>query len=130
MSEKKHDPEDRSSEEWLDKRFKVGGPLPDSQPVWVRPDAVTPDDDGNLTITIRPKPVEEERRIPPAPEGVVVHLRDGSSRTTEVVWVGTSLTGIEMWEVTAKFRHEDIKRVTIELLPAKSQVHIGGSGGP
>ena len=193
MSEKKHDPEDRSSSEWLDGLFRMSGrtweevkaerreqigkalgvpsPMiggrppatggrppvkgggeaekrvlggdwldqgvevtpPDQdlgKPDWVSPDQVTPDDDGNVTITMRPKPVEEERTIPPAPERVVVHLVNGEKQATEVVWVGTSLTGIEMWEVTARFRYEDIKKITIELLPAKSQIHIGGTGGP
>ena len=129
---KDHDPEDRSSSEWLDGMFKQGGPLPDPQPEWVAPDGVTPDDDGNVTVTIniQPEPSIKNRKTPPAPEGVVVHLWDGSSRTAEVVWVGTGLTGIEMWEVTARYRFDEIKRITIDFLPAGSEVHIGGTGGP
>ncbi len=144
---KDHDPENRSSQEWLDKVFnirKVPGPMMggktqaqadaerramDNPPEdWVAPDEVTPDDDGNITVTIIG--VEELAETPEAPQGVVVHLWDGSSRTAEVVWVGTGLTGIEMWEVTARYRFDEIKRITIEFLPDKSEVHIGGSGGP
>ncbi len=128
---KDHDPEDRSSSEWLDGMFKQGGPLPDPQPEWVNPDEVTPDDDGNVTVTMAvTMAMVAPKEMPEAPQGVVVHLTDGSSRTAEVVWVGTGLTGIEMWEVTARYRFDEIKRITIEELPANSEVHIGGTGGP
>lgn len=133
MSEKeKHDPEDRSSSEWLDKEYKGRFLDPSDRildnPDWVRPDEVEPDDDGNITVTIQGQSVE--RKMPEAPRGVVVHLVNGESRVTEVVWVGTGLTGVEMWEVTARFQYEDIKSITIEFLPDNAQVHIGGSGGP
>lgn len=149
MSDKrKHDPEDRSSSEWLDRIFRISGisgPImggktqeqadaeqeyrthPDA-PDWVAPDEVDPDDDGNITVTILS--VEGERKMPEPPRGVVIHLVNGEQRATEVVWVGTGLTGIEMWEVTARFRFDEIKNVTIEFLPAGSEVHIGGPGGP
>ena len=161
---KKHDPEDRSSSEWLDglpevfKGMRIPGPLmggktqaqADAEKEWldkeyegrfldssdrilgnpdgIAPDGVTPDDDGNITVIMHA--VKEDGKTPEAPQGVVVHLVNGEERVAEVVWVGTGLTGIEMWEVTARYQFDEIKRITIEFLPDGAEVHIGGTGGP
>ena len=83
------------------------------------------DDDNNLIFD-----AETDGTIwevtPPAPTGVVIHYRSGQQQKVELVWVGTNLEGIHVWEVTTKPHFDDVERVTIGVMPPYTQIRIGG----
>jgi D-hexose-6-phosphate mutarotase len=62
--------------------------------------------------------------LPPAPVNVKVHLRSGEVFPVECVYAETNDEGMEVWEVIQPFVVEDIERVEVDELPARTAIVV------
>lgn len=62
-------------------------------------------------------------RPPSAPEGVRLHFRDGTSQAVECRYRGKR-RGVYRWEVTVMANLGDLDSMTIEVLPAHTEVAV------
>jgi hypothetical protein len=103
-------------------------PIPDE--AWgPRPESVA-DAEDNLIYTVEVDRFAGAAPEPIAPTGVVIHFTNGKSQKVELVYTGLDLHGIHIWEVTSHPTFGDVERVTIDVMPPRTMVHIGGPGGP
>ena len=134
--------------DWLDAEIKnaldaalnegtpIEGYLIDESPVeipdeaWGGPRQSAIDDaEDNLIFSVEVVEAEPDPE-PVPPTGVVVHFTNGESQKVELVYTGVDDRGLHTWEVTTRPRFREVDRVTVEVMPPMTQIHMGGPGGP